>query len=54
MEVWNKGLIWDKALGHYWLPLNQIQYSNEVPLFCAVSLLPSMRQRSIMCFKHGE
>lgn len=30
IEVWNKGLIWDKALGHYWLPLHQVPYSNEV------------------------
>lgn len=32
IEVWNKGLIWDKAMGHYWLPLNQVPYSNEVLL----------------------
>ena len=25
IEVWNKGLIWDKALGHYWLPLHQVR-----------------------------
>lgn len=30
IEVWNKGLIWDKAMGHYWLPLHQVPYSNEV------------------------
>ncbi|KAI9552024.1 hypothetical protein GHT06_022361 [Daphnia sinensis] len=29
IEVWNKGLIWDKAMGHYWLPLQQVPYSNE-------------------------
>ncbi|KAK8376834.1 hypothetical protein O3P69_010040 [Scylla paramamosain] len=29
VEVWNKGLIWDKALGYLWLPLTNIQYSNE-------------------------
>lgn len=30
VEVWNKGLIWDKALGYHWIPLTNIQYSNEV------------------------
>ena len=30
VEVWNKGLIWDKVVGHYWLPLHQVPYSNEV------------------------
>nr|XP_045622771.1 uncharacterized protein LOC123773199 isoform X5 [Procambarus clarkii] len=29
VEVWDKGLIWDKALGYLWLPLTNIQYSNE-------------------------
>ncbi|XP_076049378.1 uncharacterized protein LOC143030059 [Oratosquilla oratoria] len=29
VEVWNKGLIWDKALGYHWLPLTNVQYSNE-------------------------
>ena len=37
IEVWNKGLIWDKALGHYWLPLHQVPYSNEVNCFDFVS-----------------
>lgn len=30
VEAWEKGLIWDKALGYYWLPLTDVQYSNEV------------------------
>ncbi|XP_043203457.1 protein unc-13 homolog A-like [Amphibalanus amphitrite] len=29
VEVWSKGLLWDKALGYRWLPLTDIQYSNE-------------------------
>ncbi|KAK3874803.1 hypothetical protein Pcinc_020283, partial [Petrolisthes cinctipes] len=29
VEVWNKGLIWDKAVGYLWLPLTNVQYSNE-------------------------
>lgn len=37
IEVWNKGLIWDKAMGHYWLPLHQVPYSNEV-LSCIFTL----------------
>ncbi|UYV77874.1 hypothetical protein LAZ67_15002644, partial [Cordylochernes scorpioides] len=29
VEVWNKGLLWDKLLGTQWLPLLNIQYSTE-------------------------
>ncbi|CAG0881016.1 unnamed protein product [Darwinula stevensoni] len=29
IEVWTKGLIWDKALGYHFLPLSWISYSNE-------------------------
>lgn len=30
IEVWNKGMIWDKLLGSQWLPLMHIQYASEV------------------------
>ncbi|XP_023214439.1 protein unc-13 homolog A-like [Centruroides sculpturatus] len=30
IEVWNKGMLWDKLLGTQWLPLRLIQFSNEV------------------------
>jgi len=30
IEVWNKGMIWDRALGYYYMPLTEVQYSNEV------------------------
>ncbi|BFZ01542.1 hypothetical protein BsWGS_04581 [Bradybaena similaris] len=29
IEVWNKGMLWDKLLGLHWLPLRKIQHSNE-------------------------
>ncbi|KAL1140010.1 hypothetical protein AAG570_006987 [Ranatra chinensis] len=29
LEVWNKGMIWDRALGYHWLPLPTVHYSNE-------------------------
>jgi protein unc-13 len=29
VEVWNKGMLWDKLLGIHWLPLRKIQHSNE-------------------------
>ncbi|XP_014251915.2 uncharacterized protein LOC106668030 isoform X2 [Cimex lectularius] len=29
MEVWNKGMLWDRALGYHWLPLPAVHYSNE-------------------------
>ncbi|XP_042894780.1 protein unc-13 homolog B isoform X2 [Parasteatoda tepidariorum] len=30
IEVWNKGMVWDKLLGLQWLPLTRVKYSNEV------------------------
>ncbi|XP_073978403.1 unc-13 isoform X4 [Rhodnius prolixus] len=29
IEVWNKGMLWDRALGYHWLPLPAVHYSNE-------------------------
>ncbi|XP_018570699.1 protein unc-13 homolog B [Anoplophora glabripennis] len=29
IEVWSKGMIWDRALGYHWIPLQTVQYSNE-------------------------
>ena len=29
IEVWSKGMLWDRALGYHWLPLPGIKYSNE-------------------------
>ncbi|CAG9853810.1 unnamed protein product [Phyllotreta striolata] len=29
IEVWSKGMIWDRAIGYHWIPLQTIQYSNE-------------------------
>uniref|UniRef100_S4RLK2 C2 domain-containing protein n=1 Tax=Petromyzon marinus TaxID=7757 RepID=S4RLK2_PETMA len=29
VEVWDKGLIWDTMVGTSWIPLNDIQHSNE-------------------------
>ncbi|KAL5004186.1 hypothetical protein ScPMuIL_017642, partial [Solemya velum] len=29
MEVWNKGMLWDKLLGQHWLPLMKIHHSNQ-------------------------
>ncbi|CAF1087622.1 unnamed protein product [Brachionus calyciflorus] len=28
IELWNRGMLWDKLLGLYWLPLFQINHSN--------------------------
>lgn len=30
IEVWSKGMIWDRAMGYHWIPLQTVQYSNEV------------------------
>ncbi|KAJ8921478.1 hypothetical protein NQ315_003096, partial [Exocentrus adspersus] len=29
IEVWSKGMIWDRAMGYHWIPLQTVQYSNE-------------------------
>ncbi|XP_055956306.1 protein unc-13 homolog B isoform X3 [Patella vulgata] len=29
VEVWNKGMLWDKLLGLHWLPLTKIHHSNQ-------------------------
>ncbi|ESP01324.1 hypothetical protein LOTGIDRAFT_111796, partial [Lottia gigantea] len=29
VEVWNKGMLWDKLLGLNWLPLTKIHHSNQ-------------------------
>uniref|UniRef100_A0A3Q3KBR0 Unc-13 homolog A n=1 Tax=Monopterus albus TaxID=43700 RepID=A0A3Q3KBR0_MONAL len=38
IEVWNKGLIWDTMVGTVWIPLCNIQQSNEECCCCKVSL----------------
>ncbi|KAI5725443.1 hypothetical protein M8J77_015459 [Diaphorina citri] len=30
IEVWDKGIIWDRAIGYHYLPLPQVAFSNEV------------------------
>ena len=30
LEVWEKGMLWDKAIGYYWCPLNTIPFSKQV------------------------
>ncbi|XP_064214218.1 protein unc-13 homolog A isoform X2 [Tribolium castaneum] len=30
IEVWSKGMIWDRAMGYHWIPLQTVQYSNEI------------------------
>lgn len=30
IEVWSKGMIWDRALGYHWIPLSGVHYANEV------------------------
>jgi len=29
LEVWEKGMLWDKAIGYYWCPLNTIPFSKQ-------------------------
>ena len=30
VELWNKGMLWDKLLGTHWLPLMSVHHSNQV------------------------
>ena len=30
IELWNKGMLWDKLIGTHWLPLITIKHSNQV------------------------
>ena len=32
VELWNKGVLWDKLLGTHWIPLVTITQTNEVRL----------------------
>ena len=35
VELWNKGMLWDKLMGLHWLPLTKIHHSNKVSLWQA-------------------
>ena len=30
IEVWDKGMLWDKAIGYFWAPLQSLQFSAVV------------------------
>ena len=30
IELWNKGMLWDKLIGTHWLPLMSVKHSNQV------------------------
>lgn len=30
IELWNKGMLWDKLIGTHWLPLISVKHSNQV------------------------
>ena len=32
IELWTKGMLWDKLLGTHWLPLRNIKHSNQVEI----------------------
>ena len=36
IEVWSKGVFWDRALGYHWVQLQEVSYASEVSLFMAV------------------
>jgi len=33
VELWNKGMLWDKLMGTHWLPLTTVKQSNKVILY---------------------
>ena len=42
VELWNKGVLWDKLLGTHWIPLTAIRQTNQVLLACGVYATISM------------
>jgi len=52
IEVWNKGMIWDKAAGYHWLHLRDIQHSNVVST-CNTTKLDILDIFHCVC-THGE
>jgi len=30
VELWNKGMLWDKLMGTHWLPLTTVKQSSKV------------------------
>ena len=38
IEIWNKGMLWDKLLGLHWLPLKGVHISNQVLYHTTTSL----------------
>ena len=40
LEVWDKGMLWDKAIGYFWAPLQNLKCSKVVsPTFSAANVL---------------
>ena len=37
IELWNKGLLWDKLMGCHWLPLMDIHFGGEVSIILLTS-----------------
>ena len=37
IELWNKGLLWDKLIGCHWLPLIDIHFGGEVSVSLSLS-----------------
>ena len=36
IEVWDKGMLWDKAIGYFWTPLQSLQFSAVVSCISSV------------------
>lgn len=30
IEVWDKGMLWDKAIGYFWAPIQSLQFSRVI------------------------
>lgn len=39
IEVWDKGMLWDKAIGYFWAPLQSLQLSAVVSSQTLLSVL---------------
>lgn len=49
VELWNKGMLWDKLLGLHWLPLTKVHHSNKV-LYNSLCLLKLKYNTTITVF----
>ena len=51
VELWNKGMLWDKLMGTHWLPLTTVKQSNKVITYIRVLYVVDF---SAVCSRRAE